>query len=86
MSLVTNPCGHPYCWEPMCSDIDWICPYFKPLLFGFIPVSKKFGDWLFFKQEQRFFKKYYKEHPISECIDDDFAWDDCEAVIDEFEV
>ena len=66
--IITNPCGHPHCMEWECE----YCRYFKPRLFGFIPVPRKLGEWLILYQEERFLKQYFKTHdgPIIE--EDDF--------------
>ena len=66
--LITNPCGHPHCWEFECE----LCRYFKPRLFGFIPVTRKFGERLMMWEERRFCKKYvnYDDNPID--WEDDF--------------
>jgi hypothetical protein len=81
MQLITNPCDHPHCWEPMCTDVDWMCPYFKPRLFGFIPIPLKLGERLMLWEESRFLKRYCKSH--NDMIEvDDFTWDNCECVED----
>lgn len=58
MHFLSNPCEHPYCMYEECGD----CRAFKPRVFG-IPVPRKFGAFLFIRQEKRFFKKWLKEHP-----------------------
>ena len=66
--IVTNPCGHPHCREPMCTDIDWMCPHFKPRLFGFIPIPHKLGERLTLWDEARFLKKHvrYTDEPFED--------------------
>jgi hypothetical protein len=67
--IVTNPCGYPHCWEFQCE----LCSHFKPRLFGFIPVSRKFGERLMMWEERLFMKKYvkYTDEPIDD-LDGDF--------------
>ncbi len=68
--FMSNPCCHPYCMGYDCEE--W-CPYFKPRLFGFIPVPRKLGGWLFMLEEKIFFKAYCTEHDAFDFLDgDDF--------------
>ena len=66
--IVTNPCGHPDCWEFQCE----LCRYFKPRLFGFIPVTRKFGERLLMWEETLFFKKYFETYDGPTIGEDDF--------------
>ena len=66
--IVTNPCKHPNCWGWECE----VCPNFRPRLFGFIPVTRKFGEILMMYEEARFLKQYFKTHDGPTIGEDDF--------------
>lgn len=70
--IIRNKCGHSNCWNYDCDE--W-CDHYKPRLFGFIPVGRKFGGWLEYIQEKLFFKFCVNtEDPhIDDFIDEDWG-------------
>lgn len=67
LTLVKNKCGYPNCWNYDCDE--W-CPHYKPRLFGFIPVTRKFGEWLSYLELKIFFKFYKPESYRGDDFDD----------------